>query len=178
MQSLVKHILQPNIPAEVTLTLTDNPEAEGISFCKKSNLLCRIINHKDYSHRQAFEKKIQDALKKKHIDLVCTAGFMRIFSKMFVTHWHNRIINIHPSLLPKFKGLNTHKRALENKELEHGCTVHYMRPKLDEGPMIIQISVPILPHDTKDTLAERVLQQEHIAYPQALDKVLAKLGYK
>ena len=119
---------------------------------------------------------MQKALASARIDLICAAGFMRLLTPEFVTHWHNRIINIHPSLLPAYKGLNTHKRALDDGAKQHGCSVHYMRAEMDDGPVIVQKHVPVHADDTPDTLATRVLAQEHVAYPEALDIVLEKLA--
>ena len=135
-----------------------------------------MIDHEDYETRAGFEAEMQKALDKAQVDLICAAGFMRLLTADFVTRWQDRIINIHPSLLPAYKGLNTHARVLADGGKEHGCSVHYMRAEMDDGPIIVQKRVPVLGEDTPDTLAARVLKQEHIAYLEAIDIVIKNLN--
>ena len=176
MKSLAHHIARLDVAAELALTITNRPEAGGIAFCQTENIACEIIDHKTFDSRAAFDAKLDNALRAANIDVICCAGFMRLLTPDFVNGWLDRLINIHPSLLPKYPGLRTHQRAIEAGDTVHGCTVHYMRPEMDEGPIIVQKSVPILPNDTPETLSDRVLTQEHIAYPQALDVVLRKMA--
>lgn len=173
---LANHIAQPQVAAELVLALTNRPDAEGLSVCKSMGIETHIIDHKNYDTRAAFDADMDKALRAAGVELICCAGFMRLLTPDFVNSWHGRIINIHPSLLPKYKGLNTHARAIEAGDDEAGCSVHFVRPDMDDGPVIVQKRVPVLPEDTPDTLAARVLEQEHIAYPQALDIVLKKMA--
>ncbi len=175
MKALAAHISQPHVPAQLVMTISNRPDAGGIGYCQDAQIPCQIIDHKAYESRADFDAAHDAALKDAEIDLICAAGFMRLLTPEFVTKWTDRILNIHPALLPKFKGLNTHARAIEAGESEHGCSVHYMRPEMDEGPVLVQKSVPVLPDDTPESLAARVLEQEHIAYPEALDMALATL---
>ncbi len=175
MKALAAHISQPHVPAQLVMTISNRPDAGGIGYCQDAQIPCQIIDHKAYESRADFDAALDAALKNAEIDLICAAGFMRLLTPEFVTKWTDRILNIHPALLPKFKGLNTHARAIEAGESEHGCSVHYMRPEMDEGPILVQKSVPVLPDDTPESLAARVLEQEHIAYPEALDMALATL---
>ncbi len=175
LQSLAAHIARPDTPAELSLAISNRPDAGGLIFCRDKNIPHKVIDHKAFESRAAFDATLDDSLHAADIDLICCAGFMRLLTTEFVDKWHNRLLNIHPSLLPKHKGLHTHKHALEAGDTEHGCTVHFMRPEMDEGPIIVQKSVSIMPDDTPDTLAARVLEQEHIAYPEALDVVLKSL---
>lgn len=169
---------QDSVPATLALAISNRPDAAGIALCAAQNIDCAVIDHKLYRDREGFEAALQAALLAAQIDLICCAGFMRLLTPTFVAHWHDRLINIHPSLLPAYKGLNTHARALQDGASEHGCTVHYMRAEMDDGPLIVQKSVPVMHDDTAETLAARVLAQEHIAYPEALDIVLSKLSQK
>ena len=175
MQTLAHHIAQPNVPAEFVLAITNRPNAGGIEICKNLGVACKVIDHDTFDSRADFDAQLDAALRAANVDLICCAGFMRLLTAGFVNGWPDRLLNIHPSLLPKYKGLHTHKRALEAGDKEHGCSVHYMRPEMDDGPVIVQKRVPILDGDTPDTLAARVIEQEHIAYPQALDMALKGL---
>ena len=176
LKTLAEHMAQANVPAELTLALSNRPKAGGLDYCARQGIAHQAIDHKLFESRESFDAELDAALRAAKIELVCCAGFMRLLSAGFVEAWRDRIINIHPSLLPKYKGLHTHARAIEAGDSVHGCSVHYMRPEMDEGPVIEQKQVPIMPEDTPDTLAERVLQQEHIAYPEALDAVLKKMA--
>lgn len=176
LKTLAEHMAQPQVPAELALALSNRPKAGGLDYCASQGIAHQAIDHKLFETRESFDAELDAALRAAGIELICCAGFMRLLSPGFVEAWRDRIINIHPSLLPKYKGLHTHARALEAGDSVHGCSVHYMRPEMDEGPVIVQKQVPVLPEDTPDTLAERVLQQEHIAYPEALDAVLKKMA--
>lgn len=176
LEVLAAHIARPDVPAELVLALTNRPDAIGLDYCRDAKIPAHAIDHKAYGDRAAFDAEMDKALRAANVDLICCAGFMRLLTGDFVNAWHDRIINIHPSLLPKYKGLHTHARALEAGDKEAGCSVHYVRPEMDDGPVIVQKHVPILPADTPDTLRTRVLEQEHIAYPEALDVVLKKMA--
>lgn len=175
MEALVKACEDENYPAEITVVLSNNPAAKGLEFAQGKGIATEAINHKEYDTRDDFEKAISKALEPYDLDVVCLAGFMRILTPRFLCQWPERIINIHPSLLPKHKGLNTHARVLEAGDEETGCSVHYAVPDMDSGEILVQRSVPVLDGDTEETLAERVLEQEHVAYPAGLKIVADKL---
>src|SRR5262249_47239564 len=141
---------------------------EGLERARSAGVPTRIFNHKEFPDRESFDAKMDEALRQAGIELVCLAGFMRLLSTGFVESWAGRMINIHPSLLPAFKGMHTHRQALEAGVAEHGCTVHWVTPALDDGPAILQGKVPVLAGDTEETLAARVLETEHLLYPEAL----------
>ncbi len=168
MEALINAAASPDFPAEIIGVISNNPDAKGLEKAKEKNIKTKIINHKNYDNKQDFETAIIEYLALLKPDLICLAGFMRILSSDFIKHYPNKIINIHPSLLPKFKGLNTHKRAIEAGEKESGCTVHYVTPEMDAGPIILQRSVTIESGDTEETLAKKILEQEHKAYPEAI----------
>eukprot|EP01037_Dinobryon_pediforme_P006291 gene6291-6363_t len=169
MQSLVQAASTPDYPAEIVLVLSNRPDASGLDFAKRNGIEAVAVDHKIYGKdRAAFEAEVQIILQHHKIELVCLAGFMRLLTADFVNSWSGRMINIHPALLPAYKGLHTHERALADGVAEHGCTVHFVVPEMDEGPVILQRTVSVLANDTPDSLAARVLAEEHIAYPQAL----------
>ena len=176
LRVLAEHMARPDVEAEFVLGLSNRPDAGGLAYCASIDVATHAIDHNAYDSRAAFDAELDKALRAANVDLICCAGFMRLLTTGFVDSWRDRIINIHPSLLPKYKGLHTHKRAIEAGDTEAGCSVHYLRPEMDEGPVIVQRRVPIRPDDTPDTLAARVLAEEHIAYPQALDMVLKKMA--
>lgn len=176
MHTLARHIARPETNAELVLTITNRPNAGGIDICKNENIPCTIIDHKAFDNRDAFDAKLDETLRAAKVDLICCAGFMRLLTADFVNAWPDRLLNIHPSLLPKYKGLHTHKRVLEAGDNEHGCTVHIMRPEMDDGPILVQKTVPVLEGDTPDSLAARVYGQEHIAYPEALNMMLDRMA--
>ena len=175
LKNLVAHILAENVAATLELAICNRPDAKGLEFCRDNNIPHELIDHTNYSDRAEFDAAMQTALQAANIDLICAAGFMRLLTPEFVRHWQDRIINIHPSLLPAYKGLHTHRRVLEAGDKTHGCTVHMMRPEMDEGPILVQRQIDVLPDDTEETLAARVMEQELIAYPEALDMMLARL---
>ena len=173
LQSLIDACASDDFPAEIKLVICNIPGVYGIERAEKAGIPVAVIPHKEFPSRETFEQAMLDEIAKYPVDLVCQAGFMRIVTPTFIEPWRGRLINIHPSLLPKFKGLHTHERAIEAGETEAGCTIHYVNEGVDEGEIILQKSVPILPGDTPDALAARVLEKEHIAYPEAV-QILAK----
>lgn len=173
MASLIAAAEASDYPAEIVLVAANRPEAPGLAFAAERGIPTRALDHQAYLSREAFDAALHTELKDAGIDLVCLAGFMRIFSAGFVESWAGRMINIHPSLLPLFKGVHTHEQALAAGVRLHGCTVHYVVPELDAGPIIAQAAVPVRPGDDAETLAARILVQEHRLYPQALALVAA-----
>ena len=171
MQALVEAARAPDYPAEIALVLSNRPDAAGINFARKNAIATAVIDHKIYVGREEFDRAMQAMLDIHRIELVCLAGFMRLLSPWFVNQWRGRILNIHPSLLPLYKGLNTHERALADGAREHGCTVHFVVPELDAGPVILQARMPVLAGDTAEILAARVLAKEHEIYAEALRMV-------
>lgn len=168
MQSLVRACQTADFPAEIACVLSNNLEAAGLKFAAENSIPTRTIDHRDYETREEFEAEITGYLEELNIDLICLAGFMRLLTEEFVNRWRDRILNIHPSLLPAFKGLHVHERAIESGARFTGCTVHFVRPEMDNGPIIAQAAVPILETDTPEELAARILEQEHQIYPLAL----------
>ncbi len=171
MSALIEAARAPGFAAEIALVLSDKPDAAGLAIAREAGIAASAVDRKAYPDRPAFEAALQAELDAARIGLVCLAGFMRILSPEFVGAWEGRILNIHPSLLPDLKGLHTHERALAEGRTEHGCTVHYVSAELDAGPIVAQARVPVLPGDTPDALAARVLVEEHRIYPEALDRV-------
>ncbi len=174
MKALVEACNAPDFPAEISLVLSNRPDAAGLDYAKEAGLKTAIVDNKNYKGRAAFEDALLDTLKDYDIDLICLAGFMRILTPHFIAPWKGKIINIHPSLLPDYKGLNTHERVLADGKNETGCTVHHVVPDMDAGPIIVQKRVPVLEGDTPEALAARVLEQEHIAYPEAVTLLAEK----
>lgn len=169
MESLIKACEDPHFPAEIAVIISNRPGAPGLIKAAQAGLKTAIVDHKLYDSREDFEATLDQTLKSHGpVDLICLAGFMRVLTPWFVDQWAGRMINIHPSLLPDYKGLNTHARALKDGRAEAGCSVHYVVAEMDGGPLILQRRVPILPGDTPEILAARVLAEEHIAYPAAL----------
>jgi len=168
LQALIDACARPEFPAEIRLVISNDPAAAGLARASEAGIVTRVIPHKEFPDRAAFDGAIDQALAEAGIELVCLAGFMRILGEAFVTRWRDRLINIHPSLLPAFKGLHSHERVLAAGVRFTGCTVHFVRPAMDDGPIIVQAAVPVLPGDDAETLAARVLAAEHQAYPLAL----------
>lgn len=171
MASLLEAAQQPGFPARIALVLSNRPDAGGIEKAAQAGIPTRIVDHRAFSGREAFEEAMDGALREAGIELVCLAGFMRVLTPWFVARWEGRMLNIHPSLLPLFKGTHTHRQALEAGVRVHGCTVHFVVPELDSGPIVAQACVPVEPGDTEADLAARVLVEEHRIYPQALADV-------
>ncbi|WP_371134417.1 phosphoribosylglycinamide formyltransferase [Phreatobacter sp.] len=169
MAALVAAAKAEDYPAEIALVLSNVPEAGGLAIAAAEGIATATVDHRAYRRdREAFERAMQDVLAAHRIDIVCLAGFLRILTPSFVGQWEGRMINIHPSLLPAYKGLDTHARALADGAGKHGATVHFVTPGMDEGEIILQEAVPVLPGDTPETLGARVLAVEHEIYPQAL----------
>jgi len=168
MRAIIEACKQPEYPAQVVLVLSNKADAAGLEFAKGQGIATAIINHKDFAGRDEFDATLAEHIKESGAEIVCLAGFMRVLTEAFVQQFEGRMINIHPSLLPKFKGLDTHKRALQAGETEHGCTVHYVTAELDSGATIVQEVVRIDAYDTEDSLAAKVLAREHDAYVRAL----------
>jgi phosphoribosylglycinamide formyltransferase-1 len=173
MAALISAARAPEFPAEIALVLSNRSEAGGLALARRAGVATAAVDHKIYAGRDEFEASMQALLDIHRIELICLAGFMRILSAPFVTRWRGRIINIHPSLLPAFRGLDTHARALAAGARVQGCTVHFVEPELDSGPIIAQASVEVRDDDTPEVLGARVLEQEHILYPAALALVAA-----
>jgi len=169
MTALIEAAQAKDYPAEIVLVVSNRPDALGLARAQQAGIATALIDHTRFGKdRGAFERALDAQLQTKQIDIVCLAGFMRLLTPWFVDRWSGRMINIHPALLPQFKGLDTHRRALEAGVEEHGATVHFVSAGMDEGPVILQKSVPVLGSDTETSLAARVLEVEHQIYPQAL----------
>jgi len=172
MVSLIKAALTADYPASINLVISNKPDAAGLEKARDLGVKAICIDHQAYTSRRSFEKAMQKELDAANIELICCAGFMRILTKSFTRNWKGRILNIHPSLLPKYKGLNTHQRALDNGDSIHGCTVHHVTADLDSGDVIAQDSLQIEPEDTADRLAAKILEKELRLYPMALRKFI------
>ena len=171
MAALIEAAKDPAYPAEIVLVASNRPDAGGLATASSAGITTAVVDHKQFKDREAFERALQDVLETNRIDIVCLAGFMRLLTPWLISRWDQRMINIHPALLPAFKGLDTHERAIAAGAREHGATVHFVVPEMDSGPIIAQASVPVLPNETPDTLAKRVLAVEHWIYPQALKDI-------
>jgi phosphoribosylglycinamide formyltransferase-1 len=169
MVALIEAAKDPAYPAEIVVVLANDPAAQGLQRAAAANIATSVVDHRRFGRdREAFERAMQHELEARNVELVCLAGFMRLLTPWFVRQWEGRMLNIHPALLPAFKGLDTHARALEAGVREHGATVHFVAPEMDAGPIIAQGTVPVLAADTEASLAARVLEVEHRIYPQAL----------
>ncbi|HIJ38445.1 MAG TPA: phosphoribosylglycinamide formyltransferase [Rhodospirillaceae bacterium] len=168
LQALLDACADPAFPAELVLVISNIATAYGLERARRAGVATRVIDHKTFANRALFDQAMDEAIQDSGAQLVCLAGFMRLLTPEFVAVWKDRLINIHPSLLPSFKGLHTHARALAAGVKLHGCTVHYVTPDLDDGPIIAQGAVPVLADDDEDRLAARVLAVEHRLYPLAL----------
>jgi len=168
MTALVEAARDPAYPAEIVGVFSNRADAPGLQYAWLAGIPTTVRSHKDFASREAFDGEIQSILDGWGTDIVCLAGFMRIFSASFAQHWTGRMLNIHPSLLPLYRGLKPQQQALDAGATESGCTVHWVIPALDDGPTILQRRVPVLAGDTADTLAARILVEEHKAYPEAL----------
>jgi phosphoribosylglycinamide formyltransferase 1 len=171
LAALIAAARQPDYPAEIVLVASNRPEAAGLARAAEAGIATALVNHKAFANRRAFEEELDRTLQAAGIEILCLAGFMRVFTDWFVERWTERMLNIHPSLLPAFRGTDTHRQALAAGVLIHGCTVHFVTPDLDAGPIIAQAAVRVVPGDREETLAARVLVQEHQIYPQALRMV-------
>ena len=169
LQSLIQAAQKKNHPAEIALVISNKADVYGLERAKNNGIKTKNLDHKAYANREAFDKAIHAVLVEEEIQLVCLAGFMRILTPEFVRKWPNRILNIHPSLLPSFTGLDVHQRAIDAGARFSGCTVHVVDEGLDEGPIVVQAVVPILQDDSADSLASRIITMEHQIYPMALE---------
>jgi phosphoribosylglycinamide formyltransferase 1 len=172
MTALIEAAKDPSYPAEIALVVSNNPRAAGLARAREAGIVTATVDHKPFgADRAGFERALQSVLDAHRIELVCLAGFMRMLTAAFVSAWTGRIINVHPALLPDFRGLDTHARVLAAGVKTHGATVHFVVPEMDAGPIIAQAVVPVLADDTPETLAARVLAVEHKIYPEALRAV-------
>ena len=172
LKNLIKFSLKKKSPIEIILIISNNEKAKGIKFAKMYKIKKRVYN---YDKKKISEKRILKDLKSNNIKLICLAGFMKILSKDFIRNFKGKILNIHPSLLPKYKGLNTHHRAIQNKEKYSGCTVHLVNSKLDSGKIILQKKVKLSKEETPSSLQKKILKHEHILYPKAISKIFVNL---
>ncbi|WP_343562673.1 phosphoribosylglycinamide formyltransferase [Kiloniella sp. b19] len=181
LQALLDACQDPAFPAEIVLVLSNVPDVQGLERAEKAGVRTATLDHRDFrqsdgrTDRVAFDQAMTGIIESSGAEFVCLAGFMRLLSKEFVHHWHNRMLNIHPALLPLFPGLDTHQRALDEGCKLHGCTVHFVRHEMDTGPIVGQAAVPVLPSDDAASLAQRVLQAEHQLYPACLKKIAERV---
>lgn len=172
LQALIDAAKAPDYPAKIILVISNKADAYGLTRAKQAGIPTQVIAHMDYPDRATFDAALDAALTNAQAEFICLAGFMRVLTEGFVEKWAGRMVNIHPSLLPKFKGLNTHQRAMDAGETTHGCSVHWVSAGVDEGAVIAQKSLPVLPDDTAETLQQRVHALEHQLYPEALRHAL------
>lgn len=168
MDALIETARAPDFPAEIALVVSNRPDAPGLARAKAAGIAAAAVDHKIYAGREEFERSLQIVLETHQIEFLCLAGFMRLLTPWFVGQWRARMLNIHPALLPAYRGLHTHERALADGVKIHGCTVHFVVPEMDEGPIVAQSAIAVLDSDTPESLAARVLEQEHQLYPRAL----------
>ena len=168
LQAIIDNIANKNLPAQIVAVISNKADAYGLERANKAGIPQHILSHKDFTDRQQYDLALKNLIDNYQPNLIILAGFMRILSNEFVEHYLHKMMNVHPSLLPKHKGLNTHQRAIDAGDEEHGCSVHFVTPELDDGPVILQAKVKIKNDDTAETLAERVHKQEHIIYPKAI----------
>ncbi|MEC9411595.1 MAG: phosphoribosylglycinamide formyltransferase [Pseudomonadota bacterium] len=172
MRSIIEAINHQQLDATVAAVISNRPDAAGLEYASSQSIPTKIIDHKAFADRESFDRALAQQIDEFNPDYVILAGFMRILTAEFVEHYQNKLINIHPSLLPKFKGLDTHQRAIDAGEKEHGASVHFVTAELDDGPVIMQAKVQVMPDDSAQTLAARVLEQEHQLYPAAIQKLV------
>ena len=168
LQALIDACAKSDFPAEIVMVISNKGDAQGLDRARSADIPTCIVDHRNYDHRAAFDTEMTWALEDSKVDLVCLAGFMRLLSEEFVEHWWDKLINIHPSLLPAFKGLDVQRRAIKEGAKFSGCTLHYVRHEMDVGPIVTQAVVPIHATDTPDSLAKKILEQEHKIYPAAV----------
>lgn len=177
LQAILDAARDADYPAEITLVISNKDDAFGLTRAENAGVPTVVIPHGNYPDRESFDRMVDASLKTHAIELVVMAGFMRILSDWFVAEWTGRLINIHPSLLPKYKGMHTHQRAIDAGDKEHGATVHWVTPELDSGEIILQEACPIMPDDTAESLQQRVHQVEHELYPAAIRGVAHSLRH-
>ncbi len=178
LQALIDVCRDKSHPAEIALVISNKASAYGLERAKLAGIPSCVITHTDFDSREAFDEVMHQNILEAGCNLICLAGFMRLLTPAFVNKWHERMLNIHPSLLPNFKGAHAHRDVLAAGEKESGCTVHYVIPEMDAGPIILQKSVPVHQNDTEETLAKRVHAVEHTCYPEALTLVCEKILHK
>ncbi len=171
LRALVEASRDPAYPAEIVFVASNKSDAGGLKFARENNIATALLSHKDFATREAFDAALNMELQKHTLDIICCAGFMRIMTPVLIKPWAGRMLNIHPSLLPLYKGLHTHERALADSAKTHGASVHFVNEELDGGEVILQAQVPVLPDDTAETLSQRVLAVEHDLYVNALKRV-------
>jgi phosphoribosylglycinamide formyltransferase-1 len=171
LRALIEAAGRPSYPAEIVLVISNRPDAAGLGFAREAGIAARVIDHTAFADRPAFERAMTAAIEKADAELVCNAGFRRLLTATFVERWRDRQLNIHPSLLPAYKGLHSHERVIADGTRISGCTVHFVREEMDSGPIVAQAAVAVEPSDTAGTLAARVLEVEHRLYPHALGLV-------
>jgi phosphoribosylglycinamide formyltransferase 1 len=176
MRALIEAARSPDFAAEIVMVLSDEPGAPRLAIAREAGVAAEAIDFRVFPGKLAFEAALEARLRAERAEIVCLAGFMRVLSPSFVELWKGRMLNIHPSLLPNLRGLNTHERALRQGHTEHGCTVHFVTAELDAGQIVAQARVPVLPGDDAAALAARVLRQEHSIYPAALNAVARAFG--
>lgn len=174
MAALLRATLAEDYPVEIVLVVSNVPSAEGILHAQENGVPFKVIDHKQFESREAHDDAVSEAVLEAGAEYICLAGYMRVLTEGFVNRWRGRTLNMHPSLLPAFPGVDTHHRALERGVRVHGCTVHFVNNELDGGPIIAQAVIPVLKDDTEETLAERVLKEEHSLYPTALALVVTQ----
>lgn len=172
LQAIIDQVKTGTLPARICAVISNREDAYGLERAREANIPTQIIAHARYGDRESFDEALMQAIDECQPDLVILAGFMRILTDKFVNHYLGRLINIHPSLLPKYQGLNTHQRVLDAGDKEHGATVHYVTPQLDSGPVILQATVPVLENDTPEQLQQRVHEAEHRLYPEAIRRII------
>ena len=172
MVSILKAIDEKQLDANIVAVISNRPDAAGLISAADRDIATAVVDHTQYDDRNSFDSALAESIDRFNPDLVILAGFMRILTADFVNHYSDKLLNIHHSLLPKFKGLNTHQRAIDAKEPEHGATVHFVTAELDDGPIVLQAKVPVLVDDDAKTLAKRVLVEEHQLYPNAIKKII------
>lgn len=179
MLAILDAVAEGRLAAKVAAVISNEPQAKGLVSACERGIATRVVAHREFASRELFDRQLAQTLDEFKPDLVLLAGFMRVLTPAFVNAWRGRLINIHPSLLPAYPGLHTHRRALQERAKVHGATVHFVTEQLDGGPSIVQAAVPVFESDSEESLAARVLQQEHVIYPQAVAWLLAgkvKLG--
>jgi phosphoribosylglycinamide formyltransferase-1 len=174
MRSILDAAKAGSLDVDISAVISNRPDAAGLAFAAEEGIETAVIDHTQFESREQFDEALATKIDEYQPDFVILAGFMRILTEGFVSHFAGRLINIHPSLLPKFKGLHTHQRAIDAGENEHGASVHFVTAELDDGPVILQARVPVLADDNADTLAARVLEQEHLLYPAAIQKLVSQ----
>jgi phosphoribosylglycinamide formyltransferase-1 len=168
LQALIDACKHSDFPAEIAVVISNKSDAYGLNRASEAGIATHVVDHKPFSNREAFDSAVNNLLMRYQVDIVCLAGFMRILSEGFVRHWQGRMLNIHPSLLPAFKGAHAHRDVIAYGVRISGCTVHFVSAEMDAGPIIVQAAVPVLPGDTEQSLGQRVLEQEHVCYPLAV----------